>query len=452
MNFSPNSKVYDGAFAIKPLFGTDLALEYTGARDEYLACRSTAWLGTTLCMSPVIDVSGADAAEVLNYCFVNRDFSLMKPGQSKHGIMLNDNGKLIADGVVMYKGDGVWRLYWLAPIAYFAGVAAAQGKDIKGEFVNDEYFYQIDGPKSLEMLEDATHCDLHDLKFGQNKQVTIEGTPMTVHRLGMSGALAYEVHGAAADAEVAYTAIRASVEKFGGKPLGFRHYVVLNHTPGGYPNQFQHYGYAFYDTDPGLAEFAKQYCPPQFAAGSLMGNDAAIHVNPWDLGWGYCVNMDHDFRGKAAAEQDKAEYKAGRGRRMVTLEWNTEDVGEVYMSQLRGTDEEPYDPIEQYHDCHNGLNFYSLITAFDVLDGDQSIGFAAGRCYAFYERRMISLACIDAAHAIEGTEVEVLWGQPGHRQKRIRAKVAQFPYYQGEWRNETCDVMAMVPERPYLEA
>ena len=52
--------------------------------------------------------------------------------------------------------------------------------------------------------------------------------------------------------------------------------------------------------------------------------------------------------------------------------------------------------------------------------------------------------------AVEGTEVAVLWGQPGHRQKRIRAKVAQFPYYQGEWRNETCDVMAMVPERPYL--
>ena len=450
MNFSPDSRVYEGSFAIKPLFGTDLPLEYEGARTEYLACRSTAWLGTALNMSPVVDVWGADAAEVLNYCFVNRDFSLMRPGQSKHGLMLNDNGKLIGDGVVMYKGDNMWRLYWLAPAAYYAGVAAAQGKDVQFRFVDDEYFYQIDGPKSLEILEDATKTDLHDLAFAQNKDVTIAGTKMTVHRLGMSGALAYEVHGAAEDAEVAYSAIRDSLEKFGGKPLGFRNYVVLNHTPGGYPNQFQHYAYAFYDTDPGLADFARQYCPPQIPGGSLLGDDASMQVNPWDVGWGYCVNMDHDFRGKEAAIADKAAHNAGEGRRMVTLEWNTEDVADIFASQFMGTEVEPYDPIETYHDSYNGENLRSLIVGFRVYKGDEDVGFAAGRTYAFHERRMISLAVLNQCAAEEGAEVEVLWGRPGTPQKRIRAKIAQFPYYQGEWRNETCDVMTMVPERPYL--
>ncbi|MGI6229879.1 MAG: hypothetical protein ACOYJL_03080 [Tractidigestivibacter sp.] len=447
MNFSKDSRVYEGAFDIRPLYGTNLPNEYEGARAEYLACRSTAWLGTTLCCSPVIDVSGADAADFLNYQCVNRDFSQMKPGQSKHGLMLNDNGKLIGDGVIMYKSDNLWRCYWLAPLLYFGAAAAAQGKDVKTEMVSDEYFYQVDGPKSLEIVEDACQCDLHDIEFARNKPATLGGAPCTVHRLGMSGCLAYEIHGAEKDAEAAYDALRNSLEKFGGKPIGFRNYTILNHTPGGYPNQFQHYAYAYYDTDPGLADFARKYCPPQVPGGSVADDPHSLDVTPWDIGWGYCVNMNHDFRGKAAAEKAKAAHKAHEGRQMVTLEWNTEDVGDVFMSQFRGRDVEPYDPIEQYHDTYNGLNLQARIIGSYVLDGDKRIGFATGRCYAFYERRMISLACIEQGYAKEGTELEVLWGEPGHPQKRIRAIVARFPYYQGEWRNETCDVNKLVPKR-----
>jgi len=59
--------------------------------------------------------------------------------------------------------------------------------------------------------------------------------------------------------------------------------------------------------------------------------------------------------------------------------------------------------------------------------------------------RTFSLAFIDPAYAEEGTELTVIWGPSTFRQKEIRATVAQFPYYQGEWRNETCDVNELVP-------
>lgn len=52
---------------------------------------------------------------------------------------------------------------------------------------------------------------------------------------------------------------------------------------------------------------------------------------------------------------------------------------------------------------------------------------------------MISLAFIEKEYAVEGNEVVLLWGTPGNPQKEIRAKIAQFPYYNEEYRNEIFD-------------
>jgi glycine cleavage system aminomethyltransferase T len=52
---------------------------------------------------------------------------------------------------------------------------------------------------------------------------------------------------------------------------------------------------------------------------------------------------------------------------------------------------------------------------------------------------MISLAVIDRQYGTEGKDVVVLWGSPGRSQKEIRAKVARYPYYDEEYRNETFD-------------
>jgi hypothetical protein len=42
--------------------------------------------------------------------------------------------------------------------------------------------------------------------------------------------------------------------------------------------------------------------------------------------------------------------------------------------------------------------------------------------------------------------------QPNHSDATpsSKATVARFPYYDGDLRNETFDVMKVVPERPYL--
>ena len=432
MQFASDSVLFKGAYATINMLGTVLPLEYTGAREEYLACRNTAWLGSALNCSPVLDITGPDAAKFLNKYCVNRDFSLMQPGMSKHAVMCNERGNMIADGVVMYRGEGVYRTYWLAPVIFYYTLTC--GMDVKGEWKQDEYFFQIDGPKSLEILEEATQTDLHDIKFAKNRTVKICGTDMVVHRLGMSGGLAYEVHGDAKDAETALIRLREVTEKFGGKMQGFRNYTYLNHTPAGYPNQFQHFCYDLYSGDPGLAAFAKENCPPQYGTGSAEEDQEAFHVTPYDIGWGYLVNMNHDFVGKEALMAAKQAQK----KQMVTLEWNADDVADVFASQFRGQDVQPYDPLEAYTPNYNGGLPIPTRGDWVVADGEK-IGIAVGRTYAFYEQRMISLASIKKEYAVEGKELTILWGRKGFPVKEIRARVAPFPYYNGEYRNETFD-------------
>ena len=75
-----------------------------------------------------------------------------------------------------------------------------------------------------------------------------------------------------------------------------------------------------------------------------------------------------------------------------------------------------------------------------VLDADgNTIGTSFGRQNACYFQHMISIGCVDAAFAEEGTEVYVLWGNPGQRQKRIRATIARYPY-NNVMRSDSTDV------------
>jgi glycine cleavage system aminomethyltransferase T len=359
----------------------------------------------------------------------------MKVGDSRHGLTCNEKGQLLGSGVILKKAEGLFRTYWLVPALHF--YLLTSGMDVKGEYKGDEYFFQLDGPKSLEILENATQCDLHDIKFAKHKDVEIAGTKMTVFRLGMSGALAYELHGAAEDAEKAYVKLKEVLLKYGGKLQGARNYCTVEHTPGGYPNQFQHFWYPFFTSGPEMAEFA-QKAPGTMAryTGSASDNSENFFVTPYDVGWGYLVNFEKsDFVGRQAllALSQKPPKK------MVTLEWDPDDVGEVFTSQFRGLDVEPYDQIEHISAVSDASQF-GRIRGDYVLASGSKIGVATGKTYAFFERRIISLACIDAEYAKEGTDVAVLWGTPGAPQKEIRAKIAKFPYYDGQFRNETFDV------------
>ena len=94
---------------------------------------------------------------------------------------------------------------------------------------------------------------------------------------------------------------------------------------------------------------------------------------------------------------------------------------------FRGEEVEPYKPIESPSDVEFWMS--PFVHHDYVVDADgNKIGTSFGRQNACYFSHMISIGCIDPAFAEEGTEVYVLWGNPGQRQKKIRAKIARYPY------------------------
>jgi hypothetical protein len=140
-------------------------------------------------------------------------------------------------------------------------------------------------------------------------------------------------------------------------------------------------------------------------------------------------------------------------RTVVTLEWNTEDVADVYASQFR--DEEPYEPIS---DRPNDIRYdpgtldqaTGQIRTFTyhqdkvMKDGRESASPRAARSASLPADDLLGFIERDLAKI--GNEVVVIWGSPGSRQKEIRATVARFPYLQVE-RNDKVDV-EMIPRLP----
>jgi glycine cleavage system aminomethyltransferase T len=443
MQIPITSSINEDASTINGGNGVYLPHNFSGAEDELLACRKTAWLGTALNMSPVYDVSGPDSAKLLTSVCVNRDFSKLPDSSSRHAIICNDRGQMLADGVVIRIAPDTYRTYWMAPVlAYHVD---RSDLDVKGTYVLDEFFFQLDGPKSLEILEDACQSDVHDLKFAHHKMISIAGVPVRVLRLGMSGALAYELHGPSEQMDQVYSALKSSGKKFGMRQLGNRHYCV-NHTQAGYPNQNIHFQYPLYDSGEGLKSYIEGCIgkvPSPFLcthiAGSCSDDRSNFYVTPYDVGWDYLIRFDHDFVGRAALEQIAKNPPAGP----VTLVWNAEDVGRVFASWFQGTEVAPFDDLCEPWDGSDTATVEIRYRIEKVLAGDKVIGRSAGRIRDYYHRRMISIGYLDHEHSHIGDEVEILYGNPDGPQTRIRAIVDKYPYFDEEYRNETFDTSSI---------
>jgi len=115
-----------------------------------------------------------------------------------------------------------------------------------------------------------------------------------------------------------------------------------------------------------------------------------------------------------------ADEVAHPRRTIRTLVWNAAYVVAVYASLFRQG--EPYHYMEIPRD-QRGFMYVDK-----VLKDDKLVGVATSRGYSYYFRQMLSLCTINVEHSEPGTEVTVVWGDPGEPQKEIRATVAPAPY------------------------
>jgi glycine cleavage system aminomethyltransferase T len=447
--YSSSSPVYEGATLLTPNGPGLIPYEYTGCKDEILAARTSAWVGTALnTISPYYDIKGPDAIKFLNSICTN-DFSGLSDNGIRHAIICNEKGQILSDSVVHKVAEDRIRSYWLDPPLDY--LVKKSGMNIEGiNMAGKLFFIQIEGEKSLEIVEAACEADLHDIKFGTHRMTRLAGKEVRILRLGMCGNLAYEVHGEIQDFDEVYRKIWEAGKQFNARKLGIHTYNMFNHTEGGFPNIHLHYPLPWYET-PGLTDYMRDN--PQFGFINLnrrlmgsVGDDLECRfVTPYDNRWDSRVKFNHDFTGRAALEKIAKDPP----RRVVTLEWNADDVGAVYATQFKGGQDaceridEPSDLPSQ--DISNGGRW--IYRADKVLANGKWIGISSGRIVSYYSHAMISLGFIAPEYAVEGKELTLVWGTPGTPQKEIRVKVARYPYLDPKFvRNEKRDV-SDIPRR-----
>ncbi|MGI6229411.1 MAG: hypothetical protein ACOYJL_00710 [Tractidigestivibacter sp.] len=405
---------------------------FTGWKDETMSWKKTCYLGAVLapCLHAVI--SGPDSVTFLKKYFVN-GFEKFRVGSGRHGIICNNDGQIIGDGVMLRTDEQRFETFFISPAVDFCA-SKEQGK-LDFTFENDSgkvFMFQLGGPRSLEIVENACEEDLHDLKFMKFRTATIAGHKVRILRMGMAGTLSYEVHGHMEDAQDVYTKLYEVGKPYGIRRLGWQAYNYCNHTENGFPQFYYHYAYPWHKD--------KEFCdwmgvpqePAQVIKGSLKPEDQdLVYVTPYDNGWGSRVKFDHDFQGRAALEKAYEEQP----RTTVTLEWNDEDVIDLFASLFRDV---TYDTPD--------LPYYETVTSSDPLNADEVrdaegnlVGISTGRVYTYYYKKMISLCTLKKEYATEGTELYITWGEIGHPQKKIRAKVARLPYFNVD-RNNSFDV------------
>lgn len=358
--------------------------EYTNWIDETNSWKESCYIGDwSFLWERRFD--GRDVLKLFSDISVN-SFAKFDIGQSKHVIHCGDDGRVIHEGILSHLGAEEFMLFGRG--CFWADYKLRHGNYRATSRPDDWFNFQVSGPKAIYVVERAAQQSLRDVKFMHSGEIRIADCEVLALRQGMAGEIGFELQGPAAFSKAVYDAVLEAGREFGIRRLGGRA-VFINHLEACFPTIVTDYCPAIFsdEMDEYRAEF--QAALPASAvtfniAGSFEADDiSAWYRSPVELGWGKNVKFDHDFIGRAALEQEVASPK----RIMRTL---------VYMDK--------------------------------VVKDDRLVGISSSRGYSYYFRKMLSLCVIDVALSEPGTEVEVVWGNPGKPQKNIRATVAPAPY------------------------
>lgn len=174
------------------------------------------------------DIRGPDAAEFLDRLYTS-SFKKLKLGMSRYGLMCNDMGTVIDDGVIARLherhfyvtatttgADAVYRmmLWWNAQWRLDVDVA-----NVTAAYAA----MNIAGPRSRQVLEKlARGLDLSPGAFPYLavRQGEIAGIPVRMLRVGFVGELGYELHAPAGESEALWDALMEAGGEHGIRPFG----------------------------------------------------------------------------------------------------------------------------------------------------------------------------------------------------------------------------------------
>ena len=228
-----------------------------------------------------VEITGPDAAKFIQL-LTPRDLSKLSVGQCKYVLIINDEGGILNDPVLLRLAENH---FWLSLadsdiLLWAQGIAFNSGLNVKIT-EPDVSPLQLQGPNSGKIMEALFGKDINDLKYYWLQEIMLDEIPLIISRTGWSSELGYELYlrdGSKGDN--LWEKIMSAGKKFGLKP---GHTSSIRRIEGGM-----------------LSYHA----------------DADINTNPYELGLDRLVNLDIEanFVGKDAL---KKIYSDGIKRKQV---------------------------------------------------------------------------------------------------------------------------------------
>ena len=237
-----------------------------------------------------IDIRGPDAREFLNRVYANA-WTQLAPGKCRYGLMLDENGMVMDDGVTACLSDQHFMMTTTTGgaarvMSWLERWLQTEWPDLKVYLtsVTDHWSTSaVVGPNSRAVLEKL--CKDIDLspeafKFMDCRIGTVAGVPARVFRISFSGELAYEVNVDASYGHYMWETLMKAGAEFGITPYGTETMHVLRAEKG-------------------------------FI---IVGQDTDGSVSPIDLGMGWAVGMKKPFsflgkRSLARADTARSDRK-----------------------------------------------------------------------------------------------------------------------------------------------
>jgi sarcosine oxidase subunit alpha len=174
-----------------------------------------------------IEAHGPQAGQFLERIYTAR-FANLKEGMTRYGLMLDEAGTIIDDGVIARLGP---ELFYFTTTTGNSGVlynefgrlATWWGIPVGLVNVTGHYAgFNLAGPLSRAVLREHTDLDLSDAAFPYLgvRQAEIAGAPCRLMRVGFVGELGYEIHVPFEHAVQVWRALMASGARHGIQPFG----------------------------------------------------------------------------------------------------------------------------------------------------------------------------------------------------------------------------------------
>ncbi len=202
-------------------------------RDEALAVRNSAGIIDVGTLGK-IEINGSDAGEFIDRLYTGR-FAKMKPETTRYGLMCDETGVIIDDGVVARLAED--RYYVTTTTTGSGGIyremqrwAILWGLDVTLANVTGQYAaMNLTGPKSRSILSTLTECDLAPEAFPYLgvREAVVRGVPARVIRIGFVGELAYEIHVPTSQAAWVLDGLTQAGQSVGLRPFGVEAQRIL---------------------------------------------------------------------------------------------------------------------------------------------------------------------------------------------------------------------------------